>query len=360
MWGLLLGVIFGFSSVSSAQLRCEQLFEISKDQIAFQKISHSLTDRITDWSELLSNSVEIPLVDVILKQEEFTSSYFLPARFDIHLGVFTGTEYSPIRTTEVVFAHEYAHSVFTENFHFQWKGEAISLKKLAAESLVDRIKLEKSPILQEMFEALKEIQETLEIARRVKATTTIKNLEGLLQTRQRELSEQLPHLAKFNFIHELTIAHNELFADALPALFWKDQRIMTDVLDTSHRGYIQQLKEELLMRGKNPDSTSEPRDFAITSFKNWQKELVPTYTLLDPARGALWSLYMKNLRSQDFGLFFKVFLSAASRQISSQLERRENQKDSSESLDAAELNREFLKIFVEEARKNKLPIRKTP
>lgn len=354
IWGLFLSIIFGFSSASLAQNRCEQLFEVSKEQIAFQKISQSLRDRISDWNELLSNSVEMPLVDVIVKKEEFTSSYFLPARFDIHLGVLTGADYSPMRTTEVVFAHEFAHSVFTENFIFQWKGETISLKKLAADSLVDRIKLEKSPILQEMFEALKEIQETLDIARRVKATTTIKNLESLLQTRQRELSEQLPNLAKFNFIHELTIAHNELFADALPALFWKDHRIMTDVLDTSHRGYIEQLKEELLMRGKNPDSTSEPRDFAITSFKNWQQELIPTYTLLDPARGALWSLYMNNLRTEDFGLFFKVFLSAASRQVTLQLERQ------AQPIDAAELNREFLKIFVEEARKNKLPIRKKP
>ncbi|MBY0383519.1 hypothetical protein K2X05_00035, partial [bacterium] len=318
------------------------------------QIGQELTNHIAEWQQLLSTSVEIPLVDVYLKPEEFTTSYFVPARFEIHLGTLTDGQFSPARTTNAVFAHEYAHSVFTENFTFQWKGEEFSLKKLAKDSESDRNKLARSPRLQEMFEAIQEIQKTLEIARSVNATSTVKNLESLLEARKRELSEQLPSLARFNFIHELTIAHNELFADSLPALFWKDHRIMTDVLETSHRSYIQLLKEELLQRGKNPEATSMPRDFAITSFKNWQQELVPTYTLLDPARGALWSLYMNNLRTEDFGLFFKVFLSAASRQVTLQLERQ------GEQVDAAELNREFLKIFVEEARANKLPIRKKP
>lgn len=359
IWGLFLVVTFGFLPASVAQLRCEQLFQMSEEQIALQRVAEGIESRISDWVPLLSNSLEIPEVNVYLKLEEFTSSYFIPSRYEIHLGLMTGGELSPSRTTEAVFAHEYAHSVFTENFTFQWNGKTQSLKKLATDAEVDRLKLEKSPLLQEMVEALQEIQETLEIARKVEATDTVKNLESLLNSRKRELAEQLPHLAQFNFIHELTIAHNELFADALPALFWKDQRVMTEVLDTSHRGYIQQLKEELLFRGKNSKATSEPRDFAITSFKNWQHELIPTYTLLDPARGALWSLYMNNLKHEDFGLFFKVFLSAASRQVSLQLERQANKKEST-SVDAAELNREFLKIFVEEARKNRLPIRKKP
>jgi hypothetical protein len=341
---------------TNAQVQCKDVFNIHSTPVTPQSVQQDVQGWVQSWWNLLDGKIQFPIVNIFLQPKSVATSYFMPAKNEIHLGVLKGKELASHLTRGAVLAHEFAHAIFTENFTFIWKGKNHSLKEVLEAARVEQARIESNPSLKELVEEVEEIRQTMQIAEKVKDKETQAELESLHLIKKQELEEKIPYLHLYEKIHQLTIAHNELFADSFPALFWKNPRMITEALNAVHLSKISLLRQRLLNRGYNKDANSEQRDFEITSFKDWKKELAAEYTLFDPVRGALWKLYMQNLKVEEIPLFMNVFLAATSRQVNLKLEKLE--KNENFKMSPSELNREFLRIFVEEARRFGLPIRK--
>lgn len=352
-------LILSFFAIETvwAQPRCVQLFRAEKENMSQEALAKEIVSMQKILEKTLVAHLKAPDVDVVLEAENVAASYFLHAKFEIHLGMLRGETIAPSRMRGVAFSHEFGHAIFAENFHFDWQGKRISFKEVVEASQADIQRTKADPALNARFLKIQEIQQTLKLAKESGHEAIQKELEQMLREHKRELRAQVPHLARFDIISELTLPLNELFADSLPALFWRNPKIMSEFGQAENLDYVATLKEQLEHRGNNPGALSEPREFKPTSFKGWKREVKDQYTRMDPVRGVLWQLYMKNLKNDEIGLFMKVFLGATDLYVSASLSRFEI--DALKDRSPEEINREFLRFFVEVARREGLPIRKS-
>lgn len=352
----IIAATFLFSATLQAQTRCVEVFRISNEELSPEVLQQELLDMQNIWENSVVSHLKSPTVDLFLEADNVASSYFLHAKFEIHLGLLHGAELAPFQARGVAFGHEFGHALFAENFSFTWGGKRVTFKEVVEESQSDIVRAKKDPELIARFSEMNEIQQTIKLAKESGHDTIQKQMEQLLKEKKRQLRKLVPLMARFDIISELTTSLNELFADSLPVLFWRDPQIMSQVIAPENANSVAAVRDYLEHRGKNPNATSQPREFKTTSFKNWKREVKDAYTRMDPVRGALWNLYMKNLKDTEIGLFMKVFLNATDQYVSSNLSRYE--VDDLKDRNPAELNREFLRFFVQEARDQGLPIRK--
>ncbi len=345
---------------SEAQQSCQDLFQDEVEPSELDLAAAAALERISqlrdEWFNLLSPYNQFPTVDVhILPQNVGVSAFHVGKGF-IRLGVLNNQEElaDVERVIAPIYAHEFGHAIFRENLVLLWHGQTIRYLNLVINSEEEIDKINQTPALRKLRQELTKIEALIKVAKSTKSPKELARLQQLNHQKTEELGVQVPNLFWFEKIHELTLAHNELFADSFAALFWKDPQIVMKALAPEDE--LEMIEQNLLYRGRNKDVEVSPRDFQLVDFKNWQKEPAHVYTLLDPARGVLWELYMKNLPHEEIPLFINVFLAATAQQFIQQIETM----DSGEELNIVpdQYNREFLRLFMQEARKQGLDIRK--
>lgn len=373
---ILFVILIALSSVARAQNQCMELFSKPNDlpvpanenipqgekkptpiqvrERELKSISLHITWEVGKWN-ILVGEYAVKKVGLKLLEHSIRGSYFSPLSRYIGLGI--ELEGKPEVLRDVIMAHEYSHAIFNDNFVFEYDGERVSLKTLSMDAKANLTSLRQNPVYLARVEEAKDIERTLIIAQKVGDKEISAKLEALLTIKMEALNSMTRALDIYNHVSDILISYNELFADSIPAIIWKDPHIMTKAVEPTETDFLSLLQYELMYRGRNR-GVPLPRDFEMGSFKEWKHEVADAYTMLDPARGFLWKMYMEGLRPANIPVFIKTFLEATSLHITERLKGDKDIRVSAQADDATQVNKEFVRLFVEAAERNGLPIRK--
>jgi hypothetical protein len=356
-------VLFLFLCVSpsaSAYNACAGIFVNHPEPVVTKSINLAelhprFSGKLKRWNQMLGN-LKVPHLLLELTSDPVTRSQY--AAFSNKILVGTRLEGRDISAREKIMAHEFGHSIFNEHFNFRWKGHWIKTKDvaMAAKAYTERKNDPNLIIIQKQIEALKN---NVTARQANDGRSWIEKIEQKLAAK--DLNDVGNPLEQFNYVYDMLIAYNELFADCLPTLLWHDSRAITEAVEDPYHPFYQ-LNENasaVKLYRKENDTAPDTRDFTLVRFKDWQHESSDGYTLFDPARGVLWELFMENLDPKDIPLFLETFLEAASVHVSLRLDRNDDIRVSQKASNPTVINQEFIRIFIEVAKEKGLEIHKS-
>lgn len=311
---------------------------------------------VSSWKKMLAPVLKVPSSTISFNNIDYKNSFYSFKDNRIVLGVEAVSK--NYKKSEVVFTHEFGHAVFVENFVFEKDGRRIRFAELIEQALIESKSLKANSEFSKLISEINEIEGVLSAAIKTGADEIlIKDLKEMLENKKNKTYSFGKINQEFDYLNDALISYNELFADSFAVLMGRDPKAVSQTLDMSDVHALGALRYNLEYRGRNKEAKPS-REFAINSFKDWQHEINDAYTLLDPARGVLWKLFMENLKSEEIPVFLKTFLDATAEHLVRRLNSGENLRVSAQESDPTTLNQEFVKIFVEKARKNQLPLRK--
>lgn len=384
-WGfsVLFSTVFLFSvSPAFAQNKCSSLFE--KADLALtpntapnpaEKIAEEFATRIAEmesmqaylspiidtWKGAVGDKLTLNEIGIQLFPEQLAVysnfGFSLNKGKVVNLGLKLG--HNSARERDAIFAHEFGHALFMENMLVALaNGNKVRLEDIASQGEIQTRELLSNPVYLNLQKDINDLGRALEMARNLRKEELVSDLEKLLETKSAELRKINDLGALSENMHHLLIGYNELFADSFAVLMFKDPKIMTHATSSEKYNLLQQLLFDLSYRGNNGEKLA-PRDFSQTvSFKDWKHEHSDIYTLLDPARGVLWKLYIKNIKDENRGLFLKTFLDAVSSHLTAQMANGPLKPATKQETDLKLFNQEFIKHFRDAAIRNGLPIAK--
>jgi hypothetical protein len=286
----------------------------------------------------------------------YSDAFFLPEERSVRLGVRLGDRTAKSRIG--VFVHEAGHAYSHDHFRYlvegQWLNEADS--RAAISSKIKKI---------EATEEFLDLQSRRnQLADQIHRETNRKgNLAfDVIVHEFRDVKAKLEELLApsteatrlLNRRLKIARAFHELFSDVTAALVTREKGIIADALGISQTGPYVGTTPGAEKRRENP-SGARPRSFEINRFKDWKPEskFGNEYTVLDPARGVLWELYLKNLPERSGPKFTDAFRIASEREIE-RLANSEADGDLTSGPSPAEINRDFLREFRSAALERKL------
>lgn len=345
----------GFSAFfAEAQENCGQLFVQSQQQE--RTLSGLLWETTQDWNTLVGPKLAVEnYYVVVVDGRDVTESIFIPYRSELVIGNELYGKDS--LSLGVILSHEFGHLIFFDHFDFTWNGKKISFRKVVDEGrkAQENMSTPNSPYQLAVAEKLA-LQSELAGLHNTSLTNDILALQKKLDDVSKTIEDMRAPNAFFHEVSDMLDAYNELFADILPVIIWRDPYVVFLAGET--RNSNGEFDNDRVGTRDHNTEASPPRTFLVNDFKNWKHEKSDKYTLFDPVRGALWSLFLQNLRVDEVPLFFKTFLEAASLHVTFRLARGEDIRVSRQASDPTKINQEFLKLFVMTARKYNLPIRR--
>ena len=357
-WGALMLVVPAFSAGPS----CAEIFRNKKEEdqnnpktIIVQAVNdNSLQKHLLYVAAEINSSrgwINTPEIDLEIANRPVDVSFFNPMLGLISMG--HGLNGRSPFMRDVIFSHEYSHAIFLENFKISWNGQQITLKELIQMARMEVQDFSEAPHLRSLEQNVQELEATLQLAKQAKNLRVAAQLKQLLADAVAERAPYQQAMDLFEQLHDMLMSYNELFADSLPVLLRQDPHAMTTALYKGKEDGLEAVRDMLVNRNNNMDAPA-PRDFVMTSIEGWKHELNDTYTLLDPSRGVLWELYMKDLPREKIPVFIKTFLETVSAHLAARQGRGESLDPSVKKVDPAALNREFLRIFAARAVANHL------
>lgn len=331
----------------------EYSFASQSEYLVFVK--NRVVESLQQWGKLLvafsvpSYSLSLNMTLAIhSKYDLFENKMILGARLADH----------QFSNFETILAHEFGHLIFSEHFRFQHQNIDVLLKDLISAAKAEKEILKSDATFVELNKDIVRINEKLSsLQKKNEMTPEVEQLTSELNQKVKIWLETSPEMSNSKYLTESLLPYNELFADIFAAIVFRDQQVMSKAievfLDNPPRAtsYSQ-------AHGRSQTSKVKPREFGIIDFSETIHSQKLQYTLLDPARGVLWALFIKKLSSEEVPLFIKVYLLAVNEHLSQRLARGENTSELLPEISIKLLNQEFIKIFLAKAKENKLSVRK--
>lgn len=351
-------------SQAQGYLTCQVLLQQNKrvaanDNVSPQHILKGHQEEVALWSTLLGDLGRDSGVRILLDEHSSVQdSYFNGFMNTISLGYQVPAKNPHHRS--VILAHEFAHAIFQKNFEFTISGQTLFYRDLVVAAAKDDEFVRSSEEYQALARETMEIDQTLTLAQQVGHEALVADLTRLLAAKSEALAALTPQLNLFQKWRSFFTPYNELFADSLPVILWKNPTAMSEAMVEPQENYLATVRRFLNYGGRNNRAVDEARSFRIISFKDWKVEVASEYTLFDPARGVLWTLFIKNLKVEEIPIYMRTHLMATAQHVMLRLQRGEDPLNTETHVLPTQLNQEFVQIFVRLARENGLQIRRTP
>ena len=320
-----------------------------------------IVESMNQWIQVLDGHLPVGRFELQTLDRSYRTSAFLVSGKGPILVIGLHSEGRSETAHKIVVSHEFGHLVFFENLVFEFRGKKWTLAEAFAEAARSQERLSFNLEYQRLISEIRELGEVLKLAKMAGKTDQIRDLSEAMARRQEKAMEIDDRHSFADYANDVLLVYNELFADAFALLMnSKNPRAITESIDIEHDSHLNFLSQQLMNRANNDGkNVPAPREFAVTGFKNWKHELGDAYTLLDPARGVLWELYMKNIKPEHIPLFLKTFIDATGRHVSDRMaSSTANLRVSAREADPLELNQSFLRYFRAAANRNGLPIAK--
>lgn len=345
-------------------LTCQTLLQqnnrsAANDNPSPQQITRGHQAEVALWSSLLGDLGRDNDVRIILdERNSVQDSYYNGFINTISLGYHAPTS-NPIHRS-VILAHEFAHAIFQKHFEFTVAGKTLVYRDLVVAAAKDDEFVLSNLEYQALARETMEIDQTLTLAHEVGHEELVVDLTKHLEAKSEELASLTPRLNLFKKWRSFFTPYNELFADSLPVILWKNPMAMSEAMVDPQENYLATVRRFLTYGGRNNRAVDEARSFRLMPFKDWKAEVASEYTLFDPARGVLWALFIKNLKIEEIPIYMRTHLMATAQHATLRLARGEDPLDAGSYALPTQLNQEFVQIFVRLARENGLLIRRTP
>lgn len=308
---------------------------------------------IKDWNVTLGtlkvDSHPVVIYPVGYKPPEASSYSPQSGRIELGIKIDPSERYK----VSLVLAHEFGHAVFWNHLKIRLNDHEVSL-------------LDYFPVSSENFKnspySMRELSKYEEVFTLAKDTGRNEiaeiYLDKIIFLRQELLKSAGTYLMPMQFLN-LVSPYSELFSDIIPVALWQDPTIFAKTLESfeTREDGVFRLGLQLKLRGRNKHTSVSPRDFRIIPFSGWKKEVMSQYTLFDPLRGTLWPLFLKNMDSSHIEAFLKAYLVATKKHIALRMQRGDTDNPGALVTSPEVLNREFLKIIIDEARKHSVPLK---
>jgi hypothetical protein len=292
----------------------------------------------------------------------YSDAFYLPDLRSVKIGVRLDGRTTQARTG--VFVHEATHSYSTDAFRYLINGQWYPRLAAKEQARIPIHELEADSEYRALVAKRNQLADVIHRETRRENNPAFDAVVAEFQTVRAEQEARIKKAATDQKIlaQKTTLyrAYHELFSDAMAALVTKNKGVIADALGIATEGpYVGQVAGASNRR-KNPTGT-RPRAFEINRFKEWAPEnkFGNEYTILDPARGVLWELYLKNLPDSMAAKFVEVFRLASEREV-----ERLYQIGADENLVVSpppkDLNQEFLRVFREIAKEKGLRVYRKP
>lgn len=341
---LIVGVSFAltcfFSTHALAQGACRDVFKIDLFSVFDRTELRRNEDEAHMKGPVLQKILETlgPLVPHSLNIELVSDLHVLSSILlhgkDVKLGLHEASK----EHLDIILAHEIGHASFLQHFPLKLRGREGSFIDLIEALKVERDQIASSPEFKtQLNEATKEMVKTGDFA----------GFETRKKDILRELGIEDIMLAaqEMHQVEEFLRPYNELYADLVAVLYSGRLSAPAEVTESVAKRPFRSIGEERF----HPEIRE--RDFStLINFKLWTPKVheLASYFSLDPARGALGKLYLENVRPEDKAKLLQAFLTATKIQFDIRRsigETAENQES------AVEVNREFVRIYLETARR---------
>lgn len=319
-----------------------------------------VTELVPQLEALLGQTLP---VEVKLTNGNFYSdAFYLPTENAVRIGVHLGDRSPAARLG--VFAHEFAHGYTRANLRF-FVNETWLVESDARAALSQQFReIEATPEFKKVDQELESIKDLIhrEMQRKDNPVfdENVRIFKALQEKRVEILQPFIQAQSALNHRIKIARAFSELFSDAVAVVATRNRGVIADALGYAAEGPFINGVPGASERRKNPQG-ARPRSFEINRFNTWAPEskFGNEYSILDPARGVLWNLYLANLPEQIAPKFFKTFILASEREIQRLFERGADD-DLVQSPPAPELNRDFLRTFQEVAKSTGLSLSRSP
>ena len=340
---------FLLSHPAQAQFKCRDLFGpylLSR----FDRREFDLLDRSEHMNGPLLEKIYSdlgPLRPDGVRIEMLAHLPYLQTRLDldgktVKLGLISLPEQKAV---DVAVAHEVGHASFLQHLLLEIDGLRGNFLQITEAVLRKERAIAANPETQKAWDEIQAQAPTMSPEAHQKMVFEFAKKLGLDQIHDRK--EQV------RMMNYLLFPYNELYADLVAVLVFNDKKAVFNsiekVKDRPHR----------TVREKPFHTELRERDFTqIINFKLWAEspEVMDFYSPFDPVRGVIGRLFLNDINSEQKSLLLRAFLNATRRHVQVRILRGENAYTNQHV--ATELNQEFLRLLVEEARNFGLKFKK--
>jgi hypothetical protein len=305
---------------AQAETKCVELFKQTSKRLpqSVDEIQRFQTSLFKEWNPRLGKYAVRDVKVVVDPSITYLDSGYSYPLNNITLGM--PLKNQSVEILQYVQGHEYGHAIFGSHFTFKLGDQVYKFQ-----DLIKKAKKEKQP---------------------GQATEELGFFQGALDY------------------------YIEFFSDNIAVLLYRDPYTMAQIHPDVSKLEASDTKRILMgYKKQRPKGAPPPRAFVAFPYKLWKvplydpyrtsSPLFDPYAVLDPVRGDLWNLYLKNLPDAEIPLYIDVLLKTIADHVQAQSAIGEwppsYSVPSAQTLD--EVNAGFLKIFKENAEKLGLLVR---